>query len=155
MTSLETLRERQGEILTMIAALRGLMKPEQLSVAPIAKVTHTLLCDLCTRMREHFEEEEKRLYPTLLAHGPQELRNLSWSFLAGDVALREQFGDYARRWLKDCDVVAFDAEFLHDTQQILDTVARRIDRERTIMMPRLEANGIFVRGGASQGTYAT
>jgi len=154
MTSLETLRQRQGEILKMITALRGLLKPDQLSVAPIAQVTHTLLCDLCTRMREHFEEEEKRLYPTLLAHGPQELRNLSWSFLAGDVALRELFGDYARRWLKDCQFV-FNAEFIRDTQDILDTVARRIDRERTIMVPRLEASGVFVRGGASQGTYAT
>ena len=155
MTSLDTLRERQAEILTMITALRGLMKPEQLNVAPIAKVTHTLLCDLCTLMREHFEEEEKRLYPTLLAHGPQEPRNLYWSFLAGDVALREQFGDYARRWLKDCDAVAFGTEFVQDTQQILDSVARRIDRERSVMVPRLEANGIFVRGGASQGTYTT
>lgn len=154
MTSLDTLREKQTEILTMVTALRSLMKPEQLSVAPIAKVTHTLLCDLCTRMREHFEEEEKRLYPTLLAHGPQELRNLSWSFLAGDVALREQFNDYARRWLKDCDFV-FDADFVRDTQGILDVVARRIDRERTIMVPRLEASGVFVRGGASQGSYAT
>lgn len=154
MTPLEILRQQQGEILKMVTALRGLMKPEQLSVAPIAKVTHTLLCDLCTRMREHFEEEEKRLYPTLLAHGPQELRNLSWSFLAGDVAVREQFGDYARRWLKDCDFV-FDSDFVRDTQDILDTVARRIDRERTIMIPRLEASGVFVRGGASQGSYAT
>ncbi len=60
---------------------------------------------------------------------------------------REQFDAYARRWLKDCDLVVEDT-FIGETTEILDTLARRVDRERTIMMPWLEASGVFARGGA-------
>jgi hypothetical protein len=146
-TSIDDLKRRQTEMTEIISALRGLLKSEHLRVAPIARVAHSLLCDLRAMLREHLEEEEQRLHPDLLSCGPQGLRNLARCSLASDVRLREQFDAYARRWLKDCDLVV-EAAFIAATTEILDTLARRVDRERTIMMPWLEASGVFARGGA-------
>jgi hypothetical protein len=146
-TSIDDLKRRQTEMTEIISALRGLLKSEHLRVTPIAKVAHALLCDLRAMLREHLEDEELRLHPHLLSRGPQGLMGLARCSLAGDVRLREQFDAYARRWLKDCELVFEDA-FIAATTEILDTLARRVDRERTIMMPWLEASGVFARGGA-------
>jgi hypothetical protein len=146
-TSIDELKRRQTEMTEIISALRGLLKSEHLRVAPIARVAHSLLCDLRVMLREHLEEEEQRLHPNVLSRSLQGLKNLARCSLAGDVRLREQFDAYARRWLKDCDLVVEDA-FIVETMEILDTLARRVDRERTIMMPWLEASGVFARGGA-------
>ncbi len=147
MTSIDDLKRRQAEMTEVIAALRGLLKSEHLRVAPIARVAHTLLCDLRGMLREHLEEEEMRLHPNLLSRSLHGLKNLARCSLAGDVRLREQFDAYARRWLTDCECV-FEDDFILETTEILDTLARRVDRERTIMMPWLEASGVFARGGA-------
>lgn len=147
MTSIDDLKRRQTEMTEIISALRGLLKSEHLRVVPIAKVAHNLLCDLCALLREHLEDEELRLHPNLLARGPQSLKGLVRCSLAGDVRLREQFDAYAARWLQDCEL-ALEHAFIAETTEILDTLARRVDRERTIMMPWLEASGVLARRGA-------
>ena len=49
MAILTTLRQQQSEIREISGALLGLMTAENQAVDTIAKVSHTLLCDLCKK----------------------------------------------------------------------------------------------------------
>ncbi len=142
MTTLEELKSQQNDIREMSRALRNLLTPEQQAVGTIARITHTLLCDLCAKVSAHLAEEHEGLFPTLLSHGDQQVQNLVWGFINNDRPLREAFNHYKRQWLRDCNYEVSPA-FLEETQQILELLEQRLDLEDASMIPRLEAAGVF------------
>jgi len=142
MTTLNDLKNQQSEIREMTAALLNLLTPEQQAVGTIAKVTHTLLCDLCDKVTEHLAEEHKGVFPELLSHGDQNVQNMVWGFINNDKPLRDEFNDYRHKWLRDCEY-AVSHEFISETQQILETLEQRMQLEDSKMIPKLEEAGLF------------
>lgn len=142
MTTIRELRTQQSDIREMAHALNNLLTPEQQAVKPIARVTHTLLCDLCELVNNHLAEEHKGVYPTLLSHGDQNVQNMVWGFINNDKPLRKSFHAYAGKWLGDCDYELSDS-FFEETRQMLTTLAERLELEDTKMMPKLEQAGVF------------
>lgn len=142
MTTLVELKNQQGEIREMTTALLNLLTPEQQAVGTIARVTHTLLCDLCDKVTEHLAEEHKGVFPELLSRGDQSVQNMVWGFINNDKPLRDHFNGYRHKWLRDCEY-AVSMEFIQETKDILETLESRMELEDTKMMPKLEAAGLF------------
>ena len=142
MTTLQELKNQQAEIREMAAALQNLLTPEQQAVGTIARVTHTLLCDLCEKVNAHLAAEHRGVFPELLSHGDQSVQNMVWGFINNDKPLREAFQAYQRAWLKDCNF-QIDAAFIDKTRQILATLDERLRLEDHQMMPKLEATGLL------------
>jgi len=84
MTILKTLKEQQTEIREISGALLGLMTIEQQTIATIAKVSHTLLCDLCKKLDTHLANEHKGVFPELLSHGDKKVQSMVWGFINND-----------------------------------------------------------------------
>lgn len=137
MTTLNELHKRRHEIRKMASVIEGLMIPEQLAIEPIAKVTHILLCDLCELMSSHLADEHKGVYPALLTHSEQSIKNMAWGLINNDKLLKPEFTAYKKRWLKDCEF-QFSDEFIQDTNDILKTLNQRLDLEKNTIMPRME-----------------
>ena len=119
-----------------------MLKPELLAIKPNAKTTHELLCTLCKQLKNHLVSEDKGLFPPLLTHEDPKMKSLAWGFISGQKPLRKQFENYHQRWLKNCDF-KFTQEFLDQSLELFTAIEDRIDREQSILIPRLEESGIF------------
>lgn len=142
MTTLAELKAQQSDIREISHALHNLMTPEQQAVRTIAGITHTLLCDLCEKVTNHLAEEHQGVFPSLLSHGDQKVKNMVWGFINNDKPLRDAFGHYKKYWLKNCNYEATPA-FIEETRQILALLEDRLHLEDTSMIPRLEEIGAF------------
>jgi len=142
MTTLADLKLQQNEIREISGALMGLMTHENQAVDTIAKVTHTLLCDLCKKLDLHLAEEHKGVYPELLSHGDQAVQNMVWGFINNDIPLRAELHAYKHKWLRNCEY-AVSAAFIEETRQILAMLIERIELEGRKMMPKLEEAGLL------------
>jgi hypothetical protein len=120
----------------MVEDLKPLLNQESLKIRTVAKTAHGLLCEIAKKIREHLVEEDKELYPSLLAHQDEKVRTTAWGFISGQHSLRQWTQDYHKKWLKDCDF-AFTDEFLKDTNELLELLALRVDREERFLFPRL------------------
>jgi len=142
MTALDSVRSRHASLLEMISDLRAMLKPEILSIKPNAKLAYETLCSLSDRMKDHLAKEDAGLYPRLLTHESPQVKSIAWGFINGEKPLRKMFDDYHKKWLKDCDF-NFTQDFLGDTHEMLEMLESRIDRERTVLLPKLEQIGVF------------
>lgn len=142
MTTLNEMHKRRREIREMALVIQNLMTPEQLSVGPIAKVTHILLCDLCDLMSDHLADEHKGVYPALLSHSEQYINNMAWGLINNDKLLKPEFSAYKKRWLKDCEF-QFSEEFVRDTKDILDSLNQRLDLEKNTILPRMQEQQVL------------
>ena len=131
-------RDQHVEILKMVEELRPLLNKEQLQVRVVAKTAQTLLGDLADRIKGHLAEEDKDLYPILLTHSDLDVRSTAWKFISGEHALRQAFADYGKKWLKEGDFECSD-ELLTETNELLETLTVRIDREEQFLYPKFEA----------------
>ena len=141
MNTLDKCKEEHREITSTISDLRAMLTPEQLRIKPNAKASHQLLCDLFDKIIGHLHVEDEDVYPDLLVHEDPKIKSMAWGFLSGERSLRSMVGNYHRKWLKDCDF-EFGTGFLEDTNEILDLVVDRIDREEKVLFPRLEKSAM-------------
>ncbi|MES9856741.1 MAG: hemerythrin domain-containing protein [Sedimenticola sp.] len=147
MSTLNDFRERQTELVSMISDLKSMLKPELLTIGPNVKTAHNLLCSLGQQLKAHLIAEDKGLYPPLLTHEDPKMKSLAWGFISGQKPLRNQFESYHRRWLKNCDF-KFTQEFLDETMEVFSAIEARIEREQSILIPKLEESGLFAMAGA-------
>mgnify|MGYP003573358903 CR=1 FL=1 len=138
MQSVSYFRDQHVEIQKMVEELRPLLNKEQLQVRVVAKTAQTLLGDLADRIKGHLAEEDKDLYPILLTHSDLDVRSTAWKFISGEHALRQAFADYGKKWLKERDF-EFSNELLTETNELLETLTVRIEREEQFLYPRFEA----------------
>ena len=138
MQSVSYFRDQHAEILKMIDELRPLLDKKQLEVRLVAKTTQTLLGELVDRIKDHLTEEDKELYPALLTHSDLDVRSTAWKFISGEHSLRHAFADYGKKWLKSGDLEHSD-ELIEETNELLEALTLRIEREERFLYPKLEA----------------
>lgn len=138
MQSVSYFREQHVEILKMVEELRPLLNKEQLQVRLVAKTAQKLLGELAEKIKSHLGEEDKDLYPVLLTHSDLNVRSTAWKFISGEHALRQAFADYGKKWLKEGDF-AFSDELLAESNELLETLTVRIEREEQFLYPKFEA----------------
>ena len=133
-------QEQHVEILGMVEDLRPLLNKQSLELRPVAKTARRLLCEIAEKLKTHLAEEDKELYPSLLTHGDDKVRSTAWGFINGEHGLRQWSAAYNKKWLKDCNF-EFTDEFLQETNQLLDALAARVDREERFLFTRLKDDG--------------
>lgn len=142
MKSLDMVRDRHASLLEQISDVRKMLNPDVLSIKPNAKLAYEMICSLALKMKEHLSAEDRGLYPPLLTHEDPQVKSVAWGFINGEKPLRKMFDDYHRKWLKDCDFT-FNEAFMRETDDMLQTLETRIEREQTILLPKLEQMGVF------------
>lgn len=141
MTTIAHLREAHAQLQEMIADIKTGLTADNLKIKANAKAMHTLLCDMARKVREHLAEEDKEMYPQLLKQG-NSLKHTAWNFIAGESELRKGFEAYYKKYLKDCDF-QLNEPFITETNEVLDAILARIEREEKVLFPKLEENGMF------------
>lgn len=131
-------RDQHAEILEMVEEMRPLLNKEQLRVKLVAKTAQALLGELADKIKGHLVEEDKDLYPVLLTHSDLEVRSTAWKFISGEHALRQTLADYSKKWLKSNDFAHCD-DLVRETNELLEMLTVRIDREEQFLYPKFEA----------------
>lgn len=72
-----------------------------------------------------------------MTHDDQKVRSTAWGFINGEHGLRQWSAAYKKKWLKDCNI-EFTDDFLQETNQLLDALAARVDREERFLFARLQ-----------------
>ena len=137
MKPIATYYEQHAELMEMIDELRPLLTMDKLSIAPVAKTAHGMLCELGKKVKEHLADEDHSLYPELLVHEDPKIKSMAWGFISGEKPLRRWFKDYNDKWLKDCDF-EFTEEFLKETNEVIALLIDRVTREEKILFPKLD-----------------
>lgn len=145
MTTIAELELQQNEIVEISGVINSLLNKEQLAIKAIAKVAHSLLCELCEKMDAHLAEEHKGVFPSLLTSHDSNTQNLAKGLINNDRFLKPEFKKYQKRWLKDCKF-EFTDEFIKDSKDILATVMKRMDIEYHTMIPKLESEHLLESG---------
>lgn len=142
MHTLSNYRDSHVALRQIIEDLRSLIVPEQLKIRPNAKTAYQLLCDLAQKVKAHLADEDRQIYPGFLVHEDPKIKSIAWGFISGEKPLRRTFEEYHKKWLRDCDF-NFTAEFIEETQEILDMLACRLDREEQVLFPKALEIGLF------------
>ncbi len=140
MNTIVEFRDRHDEIVGSIHDMRSMLQPEILKIKPNAKTAHKMLCSLGKKVKAHFSEGDRDLYPQLLTDSDDKCQAMAWNFISGETYLRKQFDTYYKRWLKDCSF-NFSMDFMEQTHELLDLIEVHIDREQTVLLPYIERKG--------------
>lgn len=138
--ALPIFKQRHNELLEEIGTIRGLINEEQLKNKVIANTVHNKLCELVVKVKTHLAEEDEGIYPDLLTHSDPRLKTIAWNFIGGEKPLKDAFNEYSKQ-LAHCQF-EFSPKLIKDTQQMLDMICKRIERERDVLFPELEKIGI-------------
>ena len=138
MQPISAYREQHEEIMGMIEELRPLLNKHELGIRPVAKTAHRLLREMVAKVQDHLAKEDKELYPTLLTDSESKTRSVTWGLVSGEHTLRQWFGEYSKKWLKDCEF-ELDDDFLRETNDLINALIARINQEERVLFARLES----------------
>lgn len=142
MHDLAHFRKSQKELLRLIKDLQSLMTDNMVEMSRNGMTAFQLMCELGIRIQEHLGEADRFVYPYLLLHEDPRVQSIAWGFINGENPLRHSYVDYYMKWLKNFDC-AFNQDFIRDSQEILELVVERVERENRELFPWLEELGLF------------
>lgn len=119
---------RQHEVLVDLAVELQTLS-QNIESLPQAKEARTLLDRFAGKLVVHLAKEDKSLYPDLEASGNREVMMMAQCFKREMGGLAETFNTYTRKWVSPDKIVNNADEFRSETAAIVDTLAKRIDRE--------------------------
>jgi len=127
------LRRQHADIVRQIKQLRCVMNSND--VAASASEIHALLTELQNLLNEHLNQEDKYLYPELLANGDQETRELVRQLKEGTGDIASMFSSYFPRWDSAGKIRARTGDFVSETLALFKVAYFKIDKEDTVIYP--------------------
>jgi hypothetical protein len=107
---------------------------------------YAALGEMIALANKHFIIALRGIYPPLLIQDDLHLKTLAWEFIEREKPLRERLDAYQREWLEGSDL-EFTPKFLQETFELFDELEARIEQEKNIFLPRLQARGVFAQTG--------
>ncbi len=127
------LRRQHIKIVRHIKQLRSMINSND--VAASASEIHAPLIELQNMLNEHLNQEDKYLYPELLANGDQETRELVRQLKEGIGDIASMLSGYFPRWDSAGKIRARTGDFVTETLALFKVVYFRIDKENIVIYP--------------------
>ena len=90
-------------------------------------------------MNMHLKYEDEHLYPALLQNSEEEVRTISKEFKKEMGDLWAIFESYKDKYLRNPDSLVTDpAQFIKETNNILYTISKRVEKEEHELFPLLD-----------------
>ena len=97
-----------------------------------------LLSELSRTLTYHLTMEDDALYPALVCHPDEKIKTLSKKFSGEMGGIRDTFILYITKWPDAEAVQGSPDNFISETNEIMDALLRRIDREDNELFPLIE-----------------
>lgn len=98
-----------------------------------------LLARLTGTLRIHLAQEDKTLYPHMIASADREVSDTALAFKEEMGGLSRAFGEFAERWNSAGRIAADPQGYRAESRAILDTLVDRIARENALLYALADA----------------
>lgn len=133
---LENLSRQHAELVQVATEMLGWLDVGKLQ-RDGAAFAHRALTSLTRLLATHKALEDRTLYPELLHHADRRLRELGQRFLAERAQLQAQFAEYRATWTSSAAIAIAPAQFIEETQLVLDALWRRMKQENEVLQPEI------------------
>lgn len=137
MLKTQSYRDQHDQLLSLAGELGKLLG--QPDAAFSAADARHLLSEIAGRLTVHLAMEDKHLYPNLLAHTDQQVRDKAQSFVDEMGGIATVFKGYLGSWPSAEAIARNPVEFRSTTQGILQALGSRIQRENGELYPLMDA----------------
>jgi hemerythrin-like domain-containing protein len=130
------LRVQHTELLKIAGEISVQLNANELSKD--ASAMRALLSLLIGRLGIHLAMEDKSLYPELMKHADERVRETANRFVAEMGGIADVLEDYKRKYPGAGAIERSPEDFVKDTKMIFEALATRIDKENNELYPILE-----------------
>ena len=88
-----------------------------------------LISDLGSNLNVHLSIEDKAVYPKLLEHSSEHIKITAQNYIQEMGHISEEVKRYKRKWDIASKIQKNPDEFIRETNEILNTLIKRIDKE--------------------------
>lgn len=134
------LRAQHDELLKIAGELGGLFEPEKLKAD--ASTARSTLSRLAGKLTVHLSMEDKNMYPTLLGHSDEEIRDQAKRFIQEMGGIGIAFRQYLDKWPTAQYIEQDPDSFIAETKDIFKALGTRIEKENTKLYPVVDELGI-------------
>ena len=133
MVPIEELRSENDAIKDLSDVLSNLVSNHTLR-------TNAVFCELLQRFHEnldsHLKHEARSIYPELLSHGSENIKQIAKQFLSNTHELERITSKYVKRWCSHINTENH-TEFENETMEVFRLVNERIELEENHLFPIL------------------
>ncbi len=135
MSTFDLLKQQHYELLDIASALSLHLQIDRIAENP--EVVLELLNNLSGRLRVHLSMEDRGLYPQLLEHDDELVKQLTRDFMDDIGGLSARVRKYMLRWSVPRLISEHPRDFTRETRELLQELSERIDREENELYPLL------------------
>jgi hemerythrin-like domain-containing protein len=136
MSITNNLKIQHMEIMTVVDDISSRLTAAELS----EDATHVygLLLAFSDQLSFHLKREDKALYPALFRHPDKQISKLAKKYIEEMGGISKAFKEYTARWPHAASIQEGSGDFIRETKEIFATLCARIEKENTVLYPRLE-----------------
>lgn len=135
----QNFRRQHLEIQQVVSEMSDILTVEALKTR--ADDCRDLLSELTEKLTLHLTIEDKAMYPRLLNHPDEAVRNLAQRYVTEMGGIKKVFVDYVGRWPTGDAIRSRAPAFIEETQGIFKALAERIAKEDTELYPLVDKHG--------------
>ncbi len=136
MSVTDNFRRQHNEIVDVVQKIAAGLNAEELKKD--ASAIRELLMMLAGKLKMHLAMEDKALYPNLINHTNDDVRNTAKKFVEEMGGIKEAFTAYVEKWSIAGKIENDAEEFVRETQNLFAALGNRVERENNELYPLLE-----------------
>lgn len=135
----DNLRKQHEEMVSIVSRMSAILNRERLSKD--ATEVRSLLSQLAGKVNIHLAMEDKALYPHLLGHSDEKVKNMARNYMAEMGDIGNTFKGYITKWPDPVSIQHDPDLFIKETKAVVDVLSRRIDKENRELYPVVDSLG--------------
>ncbi len=136
MIETENFRRQHKEILGMASEISMRLEIDELSRS--ATEVRSLLSKLLGTLNAHLVMEDKALYPQLLNHADDEVKEIAKRFIEEMGGIAKAVEDYSNKWSSGLKIQKAPGTFAEETKRLFDSLSQRIEKENNELYPLID-----------------
>ncbi len=124
MSSTRVFRDQHEELRHLMGGLRRLLDAPSLD-----ETAFSAFEAFAQTLHEHLTQEDRGIYPRLLAHEVEQVRVMAQIYQAEMGSLGRDFGALTSRWSDQAQMEAAPPDFAREVRDMLNRLEQRMDRE--------------------------
>ena len=133
----DNLRKQHEEMVGIVTKMSAILNCEKLSKD--ANEMRSLLSQLAGKVNIHLAMEDKALYPHLLGHSDDKLKNIARNYIAEMGDIGTTFKGYLSKWPDPTSIQKTPDLFIKETKGLFDVLSKRIAKENKELYPLVDS----------------
>ena len=137
----DNFRRQHEELMALAFEIHHHLDAVALTETGAASHVRRLMARFAGKLFVHAEMENKALYPRLLHHRDDAVRERAQALYEDVKRIYGSFGEYAKRWPTPQSIAAASRDFVRDTRDVMKLLGLRMLRENDELYPLVDAAG--------------